>query len=205
MQDELEDHLEDYHSLTYEYWCDLLSTNEVRYERKREATQINNIDSNIAASLSDSNDSSRIQRKKKSRTDILRTNKGPKKKAHKHNGTQCYCVLYKKSGMPEQKYMSRCEEDCTGIGTNQNIKGRMGESVGSRDNTVKQFKNSENKWKKQMKPLKKQNNMLYRITKNSGSRHEINNIKKVQEKEILRRAATIAAIPSVTIQNFIPR
>ena len=34
MQDELDDHPEDYRSLTYEDWCDLLSTIEVRDERK---------------------------------------------------------------------------------------------------------------------------------------------------------------------------
>ena len=35
MQDELDDNTEDYRSLTYEYWCDLLSTIEVKDERKR--------------------------------------------------------------------------------------------------------------------------------------------------------------------------
>ena len=40
MQDELEYHQEDYRSLTYEYWCDLLSKTEVKDERKRAAIQI---------------------------------------------------------------------------------------------------------------------------------------------------------------------
>ena len=31
MMDELDDHREDYCSLTYEYWCDLLSKTEVKY------------------------------------------------------------------------------------------------------------------------------------------------------------------------------
>ena len=38
MNDELEEHQEDHFSLTYEEWCDLLSTIEVKAKRKREAT-----------------------------------------------------------------------------------------------------------------------------------------------------------------------
>ena len=33
-RDELDDHPEEYRSLTYEDWCDLLSTIQVKYERK---------------------------------------------------------------------------------------------------------------------------------------------------------------------------
>ena len=40
MRYELDDHPEDYHSLIYEYWCDLLSIIEVKYERKRAADHI---------------------------------------------------------------------------------------------------------------------------------------------------------------------
>ena len=90
MQDELEDHPEDYHSLNYEDYCDLLSTIKVKYERKRAATQIKKIASAISESLSDSAGSVRILRKKKARTGILRSNKGPQKKVHKHHGTQRY-------------------------------------------------------------------------------------------------------------------
>ena len=53
-------------------------------------------------------------------------------------------------------------------------------SVGSRADTVKQYKKSENKWKKELKALKNQNKMLYSIVKNSGSRIEIINIDKIQ-------------------------
>ena len=37
MRDELYDHPEDYRFLTYEDWCDFLSTIKVKYERKIEA------------------------------------------------------------------------------------------------------------------------------------------------------------------------
>ena len=49
--------------------------------------------------------------------------------------------------------------------------------MGSRTNYVKQYKNSENKCKKDLKSLKKQNKMLYRIAKKSFSHREIKRIR----------------------------
>ena len=46
-------------------------------------------------------------------------------------------------------------------------------------NAVKQYKKSENKWKKELKDLKKQNKMLYSIANKSCLRREI---KKIREK-----------------------
>ena len=60
MRDELYDHPEDYRSLTYEDWFDLLSLIEVKDERKIAAVHINNISSARADSLSDSDESVRI-------------------------------------------------------------------------------------------------------------------------------------------------
>ena len=60
-----------------------------------------------------------------------------------HHGIQRYCVLYKKVGMPEQKYMSRSAKDCTGVRTNWTIRDRMGGSVGIRTDNMKQYKKSK--------------------------------------------------------------
>ena len=54
MRDELDDHPEDYLSLTYECWCDLPSIFKIQDERKRAAVHIKKIDSARAESLSDS-------------------------------------------------------------------------------------------------------------------------------------------------------
>ena len=54
--------------------------------------------------------------------------------------------------------------------------------MGSRTDTVKQYKKSENKWKKDLEGFKKQNKMLYSIAKKSGSRREIKMIKKIRAK-----------------------
>ena len=43
IHDDLEDNQEDYHSLTHEYFYDLLSAIEVKDNRKRAAIQIKNI------------------------------------------------------------------------------------------------------------------------------------------------------------------
>ena len=66
--------------------------------------------------------------------------------------------------------------------TNRTIKDGMGGSVGSRTDTVKQYKKSENKWKKDLKYLNNQNKMLYSIAKKSGSHREIKNIKNIRAK-----------------------
>ena len=58
--------------------------------------------------------------------------------------------------MPERKYMFHSAKDCTVMHTNRTIKDGMGGSVGSRANTVKQYKKSENKWRKELKYFKKQ-------------------------------------------------
>ena len=48
---------------------------------------------------------------------------------------------------------------------------------------MKQNKNPERKWKKELKALKKQNKNLYIIAKKSVSRREINNIRSKSSKK----------------------
>ena len=104
IQYDLDDYLEDHHSLAHEYWCGLLSTIQVKDVRKRASIQIKKIDSARASSLSDSDISVRIPMKKKARlgAGFLCSNKGPHKKLRNNCGTQRYCVLCKKAGMPEK-------------------------------------------------------------------------------------------------------
>ena len=82
--------------------------------------------------------------------------------------------------MPEKNYMSHSAEECFGKRTNQQtIKDGLGVHIGGRYETVKQYTDPESKWNKGLKYLKKQNKMLYSITKKSVSRREI---KKIKEK-----------------------
>ena len=177
MQDKLEDYPEDYHYLNHEDWCDLLSTIEVKDERKRAAVQIKNIASARESSLSDSDKSARNPRKKKASTGVLRS-KTPHKKAHKHHGIQQYCVICKKVGMPERKFMPHSAEDFTGVHTNQTITYGMGGSVGGRADTMNQYKKYHHKGNKELKYLKKKNKIIYSITNKYGLCCEIKNIKK---------------------------
>ena len=182
MQDEFEDNQEDYLSLTHEDCCDLLSKIEVKDNRKIAATQINNIASDRASSRSDSEGSVRIPRNKKSRTGVLLNNKGPNK-APKHHGSRRHCVSFNKAGMSEQKYMSYSAEDCFGESSNQKtINDVLGGPMGSRAESVTQYKRSESKWKKYIKAIKNQDKMLYSIANKSVSRREIKNIKKIRDK-----------------------
>ena len=84
--------------------------------------------------------------------------------------------------MPERKYMSHITKDCTVIRTDRFIKDGMGGPAGSRNHAVQQHKKYEKKWKKKLKALKKQNKILYSISKESGSRREIQKIKKIRKK-----------------------
>ena len=66
--------------------------------------------------------------------------------------------------------MSHSAEDFTGMRTNRTIKDGMVVYVGSMSDTVKHYKKSANKWKKDLKALNKKNKMLYSIANKSGSR-----------------------------------
>ena len=146
MQDELEDNQEDYRSLNHEDSCDLLSTTEVKDNRKRSATHIKNISSTRAASHSDRSGSVRIRREKQIRTGVLRNNKGTNNKVPKHHGTQHHCLVFKKAGMPDKKYMLHSTDNCFGNHTNQKrIKDGLGGPIGSTVESVKQYKKSEKK------------------------------------------------------------
>ena len=132
--------------------------------------------------LSDRDKSVRIPRRKKSKTGVLSSNKSPIRAHDRHHVIRRYCVLCKKEGMPERKYTSHSAEDCTGVRTSRSIKCGMGGPMGSRNDAVKQYKKSENKWKKELKYLKNQNKMIYSIANKSGSRREIKNINNIRAK-----------------------
>ena len=102
MQDELEDHQEDYHDLTHEDLCDLLSKIEVKDNMKMAITQIKKIASSRSAYLSDSDRSVRTPRKKKSilGASVLQSNKGYHGKATEQHSTQRHFLLCKKAGIP---------------------------------------------------------------------------------------------------------
>ena len=53
------------------------------------------------------------------------------------------------------------------------IKNGLGGALGNRADAVNQYKNSEHKWKKELKDIKKQNKIMYRIAKKSSLRHEL--------------------------------
>ena len=89
----MKEHTEEYLSLTYEYWCDLLSTIEVKYERKIAAVHIKKIASTRSASISDIDKSVRITRRKKANIGVLRSNKSPKMAHDRHHGVHSYCVI----------------------------------------------------------------------------------------------------------------
>ena len=90
--------------------------------------------------------------------------------------------------MPEQKYISHSAEDCFGKRSNQKaIRDGLGGRIGSRAEALKQYNHSDSTWKKELKALKNQNKMLYKIAKKSVLCREINNIKKIRAKASKKR------------------
>ena len=85
--------------MTHEDWCDLLFTIEGKDNRKNTATQIKKIETLIAASLSDSNKSIRVTRRKKASNDVQLKQQG--EKMTKHHDAHRYCILFKKARRPE--------------------------------------------------------------------------------------------------------
>ena len=63
----------------------------------------------------------------------------------------------------------------------------MGGSLGNRDDTINDYKKYEHKCNKDMKYLKKQNKMLYRISMKSDSHCELKNINKIKAKASKKR------------------
>ena len=88
-------------------------------------------------SISDSDKSVKIPRRKKAKDGISNSHKSPMMAHDRHHGEHRYCVLCKKAGMPELKYMLYSSEYCTCMSTNRTIKDVMGGSVRSRADTVK--------------------------------------------------------------------
>ena len=93
MQDELEDNQEECRSLAHEYWCDLLLTIEVKYNRERKATQIKRIATSNVSSHSDSDESIRVTLKKRVRTGVIHNLKQQGGDTTNHHCAQRHCVL----------------------------------------------------------------------------------------------------------------
>ena len=71
IQNSLENNHEGYHSILHEEWFDLLSTNEVKYNRKGDAVQIKRLASSMVVPVSyDRYEYIMVPCKKKSRTDV---------------------------------------------------------------------------------------------------------------------------------------
>ena len=116
--------------------CDLLSSIEVKDERKISAVHIKKIAYARAASLPNRDKSVKIPRKKKVNTGFSISNKPPRRAHDSHHGAQRYCVLFKKAVIPERKYASHSAEDFTGVRTKRSIKDGMGGPIGSRNHAV---------------------------------------------------------------------
>ena len=85
--------------------------------------------------------------------------------------------------MPERKYMSYIFVNCFDKRSyQQSFKAELGGALDNRAYAIKNYKKYEHKWKKELKPLKKQNKMIFSVSKKSGSSRKLNNINKISAK-----------------------
>ena len=126
---------------------------------KRNSAQIKKLAASKAApSASDIDSISRVPHKKKVVTSVLPDRNNQGKKISKHKYYQRYCVLCKKSVMPERKFKSHISEECFWRRFYQeSIKEGLGKILVNNNKDVKNFQKSKKKCKRELKYIKKQN------------------------------------------------
>ena len=83
--------------------------------------------------------------------------------------------------MHNRKYMFHKSDKCFGkLSYQQSVKEVMGGYIGNRAESIKNYNKYEHKWKKELKALKKQNKMLYIISKKYSSRRKLKNINNIK-------------------------
>ena len=154
---------------------------EFKYIRKRAAAQIKKLATSKAALVnSDRNMSVKVPHKEKASICVLLVRKQQFKKTHKNYGSQSYCVLWKKSLMPERNWKLHSSQNCFGRRSDQSpIKDVLEGGLGNTSDAVKYYHKSEKKWKSEYKYLKKQNKIFFSMDKHSGSLHELKNINNI--------------------------
>ena len=81
-------------------------------------------------------------------------NQSNKSKTLKNGGIQCYCVMCKKAGMSDRKYMLHSDENWFGKRSDQeSLKNGLEVKLGNRYAAVKQFNKVDNNSKRQIKFL----------------------------------------------------
>ena len=195
MRDELDDHPEDYRSLTYEYLCDLLSTIEVKDESKRAAAHIKKIASARAESLSDSDKSVIIP---SSKTGVLSSNKSPRRENDRHYGAQRHCVLLNKAGIPECKYESHGSDDYTGVRNKRSIKDVIGGPIGSRTHAVQHHKKSEKNGRRIWRPSRSRKRCYIELPRNLACAVK-SRTSRISGQNLLRRLASLPVRIGITI------
>ena len=92
-------------------------------------------------------------------------------------------MIYKKVVIPEPKYKSHRSENCFGRTYDQeSIKEGLGRSLGNRNYVVKKLQKSKNKWKRELRSLKKQDKILYSTAKRSRICRDMKKTKKIYTK-----------------------
>ena len=101
---------------------------------------------------SDSDDSVKVMSNKKARTSVLLNLKQQVKNTHNHHGSHRYCVICKKTGIPERKWKFNSSENLFGkISYHASVKYRLGGALVNIAYAVNHYQKTEKKWKRELK------------------------------------------------------
>ena len=136
---------------------------EAKYNRKISVDKIKRLASSKADPANyDSNAYARIPHKKNVSNGFLRAHKQWYKKTINNSGSQHYCILFNKSGLPDNKRKLRSSKKYFGKRSYQvSIKGGLGYTLDNRAADVKQYHKSKKKLKMKLEATKKQNKMIF--------------------------------------------
>ena len=157
---------------------------EATYNMKQAADQIKRLVASKAAPANSEIDmSAMLPRKKKASTGVLSNHNHRGNNPSKNNGAHSYCLLCKKNWMTASKWKLHSSKNCfENFPTRHLSKKGLGGTLGNWAAAVKQYHKSENKCKREVKPIKKYNKMIFSMAKWSGSCHELKKIKKIHAK-----------------------
>ena len=104
----------------------------------------------------DRDTSARFPRKNKVRTGVIMSHKQQGKNNPKHKSSQGYLMLCKKDVITEHNYKLHSSKNSLGKSSGkESVKEGLLGSLDNRSVAVKKYHDSENKWKSELKALKK--------------------------------------------------
>ena len=170
MQNELSDKETDYREMSEEKLMDTLTTIEQKDERDR-------------AAYKEAQDEVKAAQTKLRETSEPRNGNNPNKRRKQSNdnnsrGTARFCSLCKNAGMPERKYMSHTDSNCTDA--KEMARRAMGGGMADQSQQVRKYKKESKALQKKLSKMQSRKKKLSKMSKKKSS--DSREIRKLRKK-----------------------